>query len=553
MTYYQYINGVRYARDLIAQAEESILAAENNRLSQLAVQELYQSAEDGRRITDTERRTLWYILENRSLTPEAREWLGRRLQLSSDSGFQQRIGRILREEYQLKNLQWEIAEEEAKKQEALGFPRLFESAFRGALDAFLTRNIGQLSLAAFVNRQAFDVVLGPTPEQLLKSYLDRGTLYLVPTTASLPVDLPPEFDLDSNWLFVLRIPEFEPVLFSAQVSRAQNIQSSRGYISTKPALEERIEAVLKRFTNLPGLRWQINAEEVERQLELQSNQNFGNGLFSAMHTGIYNGESSLSFRDFIRDEIWPDPERHLNEYIQEYVNTGTLHLIPMDYRKQTERGTAAFPIPDMFSFWFAQDWIFGLEMPEKTHIRVLINVPRDDQNGEFGWNDGFIPEGETVEEVLERVKAREFNSPELNLIFSEREYRAQAQQFGPDWRNAPSLVRQTLNSILHDYVEPRSVFNQTAAKHAADIKPEHFETLRQYREAVSQQVRIYLQKATLEFLPIELPDNNPIDGEPIEDFWQFFAILPDLSRFGFWVIIPRWPNDEQLPYVYNEG
>lgn len=27
--------------------------------------------------------------------------------------------------------------------------------------------------------------------------------------------------------------------------------------------------------------------------------------------------------------------------------------------------------------------------------------------------------------------------------------------------------------------------------------------------------------------------------------------LPDLSDHGFWVVIPRWPDDDQLPYVYG--
>ena len=50
---------------------------------------------------------------------------------------------------------------------------------------------------------------------------------------------------------------------------------------------------------------------------------------------------------------------------------------------------------------------------------------------------------------------------------------------------------------------------------------------------------------------MELPDNNPVDGEPIADHWQFFGLLPALSDIGFWVIIPRFPDDGQAPYCYG--
>ena len=93
------------------------------------------------------------------------------------------------------------------------------------------------------------------------------------------------------------------------------------------------------------------------------------------------------------------------------------------------------------------------------------------------------------------------------------------------------------------------MFHVVAQVH--QINPEDYPTPREYRDAVRIRTLGYLKSASMELLPIELPDNNPVDTEPIDQFWEFFVQLPDLSDHGFWVIIPRWPEDEQRPYVYG--
>ena len=75
MSYYQYIQGVRYVRDLIDTAKTFTQGEGEGKISYDEVQELYRKSEDGRRITDTERRTLLYIAETFPFTDKAREWL----------------------------------------------------------------------------------------------------------------------------------------------------------------------------------------------------------------------------------------------------------------------------------------------------------------------------------------------------------------------------------------------------------------------------------------------------------------------------------------------
>jgi len=59
-----------------------------------------------------------------------------------------------------------------------------------------------------------------------------------------------------------------------------------------------------------------------------------------------------------------------------------------------------------------------------------------------------------------------------------------------------------------------------------------------------------IKTGTLEFLPIELPDNNPPDGEAIQEFSQFFGLVARVVGC-FFRSLSRFPDDEQLPYYYG--
>lgn len=405
MSYYQFIDGVRYVRDLLEAAEQATQGRGESRISYDEIQELYKLAEDGRGITDTERRTLLYIAGKYTLTDKAMKWL----------------------------------------EETMG-----------------------------------------------------------------------------------------------------------GHSENNSAWEEMIRKVIRETSNFESLEWKLDDSEIDRQLAIIPNQNFEHALTAALMVGIYNGESSLSFRDFIRQEVWIDPELGMEHYMREYINTGTLHLIPLDNGGEPTSTSDIFPFPDSFVLFQNNQWYFGLEMLAKTQVRFLINIPRENSANMLGWNDGYIlPNALSFEEELQLVLTNEFELPDLTLLFPEEEFYAQSQQFGPNWVHAPGLLRLAINTILNDYLNAYSVFNIVRQVHLEEIDPQQFDAPIDYRKAVSAKVREYLNTGTIELLSAELPDNNPIDGEPIEDYWQFFVTLPALSDHGFWVIIPRWPDDEELAYVYG--
>ncbi len=553
-SYYRFIDGVRYARDILDAAD--FFTRENGEagISLEEIQQIFDSARDGWRITDTEKRSLQYIARKYPLAREARSWLHEQIR-SIRGELDEEIRLIMRAEFDLPNIRWEIDPEEVNRQEAEGGFRLIESAVRGALTAFLERSIGPLSFAATVANRTLPPGIRPTPRALLEFYLDQATLFLAPLDESrrraLEYDLPRDLNTDNSWVFGLYVPTFYPLQFLANVSRRQLGLLSTGYFSQRADLATLTSRITEDLVDLPGLEVRVDPKELKHQMALKAEQNFGAALFAALDAGIFNGESSLSFRDFIREEIWPDPDRSLKSYMREYLNNGILHLIPSDYRKQTEAGAAIFPIPENFNPWVEGEWIFGLEMPRKTNVHFLINTPRDDDDGAFGWNDGFVPEGLSVEENLRNVLNLEFELPGLQLIFSEAEFTAQRRRFGPQWRRPESLLRQALNTITDDYRSPASVFALTARMHRDRLRPQDFEDPLEYRQVIRELIYGYLKTATLELLPIELPDNNPADGEPIEEFWQFFALLPDFSDYRFWVIIPRRRREGMLPYVYG--
>ncbi|TAE58476.1 MAG: hypothetical protein EAZ89_03260 [Bacteroidetes bacterium] len=152
---------------------------------------------------------------------------------------------------------------------------------------------------------------------------------------------------------------------------------------------------------------------------------------------------------------------------------------------------------------------------------------------------------------MQSVLTDEFGLTNTRLIFSQEEYEQQRDQFGPSWRNAPGLLRQAINTVLDDYLTPMSVFKNVELVHS-EILPANFATPLAYRAAIREKTKSYLsQGGEIEFLPIELPDNNPINGETVQDNWLFFVNLPWVYDVGFWVMIPRRPDDGVLPYVYT--
>jgi len=555
MNYYKIIGGVRYDRKLIEAADAYTQGRGEFRISLEEIQALYHQATDGHDITVIEHNTLLYISKHYMLTNKAITWLSEQLQ-TPEEGISTITERVIRQMFELPTLRVEIGEETVEQYLAGGETRNWEAVLQGAMEAFLHSSQGQLSFVACVARH--DRSYHETNDQIavLKSYLDRRAhLFLIPpdSTAadSRPYDLPHVLDPTNFWTFVLQLQDFEPVEFFAFVHRVQPFQYSRGQFSKKASLEKTIQAAVQQFARFSQMQWVIPANEIAKQLEIIPQQNFGNALFAALNTGIFNQESSNSFGDFVRQEVWPDPDTDISENMREYANTGVLHLIPIDYRAQTDAGTAWFPVPEQYSFWMDGEWVFGLEMPWKTHVRLMLTTPRDGNDGDTAWNEGFIDDQLSIGDRLQQVVTKEFNLEGMELRYDLDVFEAQRQQYGPEWRHLPGLLRQALNTLLHDYLTVNSMFNVVAKAHKEEVDQAVFDDPKAFHDAIGKLISDHLRTSgVIEMLP-EINDENVFPfGEKGEDHWLVRAYAGNLADHYFWIVIPRWPNEDQRPYNY---
>jgi hypothetical protein len=553
MTYYKIINGQRYDRSLLEAAEQFTKGRGEWQISLDEIQQIYAQAADALKFTEIEWQTLRYIGENFPLTQPAKKWLQERFDAPDEiKNFDQLMHRIVRMEFGFKQLQWQITATEASNYNKNPFTVVtFQIALRQALRAFLERGFNTLSLQSVVRNRVLGLENEADIQKTVRERMEGGgILYLVPdgvNRENFPYDLPAFLNLDGFYYIGLHIPAFSPVLFMAQGTRTtQSSFFHIGYISQRPALQDVIFAVVRQLSQFSNLIWEIDPTEVEQQMKIRRGQNFGEALYAVLTVGIFNGESSFSFRDFILQDVWVDPERSLDYYMRDYIESGVLTLL------SPTSGVSDFNIPQNFIPDFDYFWVFGLTMPRRTDARFIITAQREG-NLDASWNDGFLPENLTFEQQIQRAMGDEFHFPRIEVKATEAEFEAQRTQFGPDYRTFSSLLRQTLNTMLNDYRTPNSLFYIVSQVHADEVQADHFDDPQEYRAAIRFLIyEKYLSGAgILEFLPIELPDNNPPNGESIEQFWQFYGYLPALSDIGFWVIIPRFPDDDQLPYCYG--
>ena len=206
--------------------------------------------------------------------------------------------------------------------------------------------------------------------------------------------------------------------------------------------------------------------------------------------------------------------------------------------------------PDVL--WTDGEWVFGLGMPNKTQIKLIITTPRDGNDGDTAWNDCFISDPLPVAERLQHIITDEFKLNGLQLNADQATFEAQRLQFGPDWRQLPSLLRQSLNTLLHDYVSVNSMFNVVANAQKADIDPAYFDDPKEYRAAVRHAIENYLRvEAVLSMLPYTISDENVFPkGETVADNWLARVVAETLADHYFWIVIPRHPDDGQRPVNY---
>jgi hypothetical protein len=538
MTYYRIINGIRYERSLLASAVE--FEKSGNRISEPEIKRLYQQAHDKGAITEIEKRTLLYISRNYKLTDNARSWLHEALDFRVPNEVELAI-KAMRKRFGLNNMAIDIAPAivDAYEQNST---RSFESALTDAIEALLHGGNNVICLQNMVARVEPEHSASTDQRTLLLSYLNRGRLYLLSPDddkrSAMAYDEPDYPNFEYFWIFGFVCPDLEPLVFYSYVLRQQVSAHSKGQFSKKADLDVLTEAVIRKYGGYENMQWVIPVNELRAQLAKSPNQNFGNSLFAAIDSGIYNRESSTSMGDAISQEIWLKPGTTLRQRQMEYADSGVLFLIPSDYETQPVPG---FPIPDQFEFNMDYDWVFGLSMPALATFDTLLTATRERNDGSISWSDTFFDLETPVEQQITQVINGIFGLEGLRYEGKHASYLEQVQQWGFDFQRHPALLRQCLDALLLDD-------SPGTALHA--VAKRDFDQAEDPKEAIRERMLNYLNNAVITLMPDGTNEPAAPNGESIEEYWLFRVVIPDLADHYLWVIIPRFPEDGQLPYQY---
>lgn len=334
---------------------------------------------------------------------------------------------------------------------------------------------------------------------------------------------------------------------------------AKRWLEAQP-IEERtttsvIERVIKQRLGLPGLQWTISEEEVSHQEALENQQTFEQALFEAIEAIIYEVESSTSLRDVISiesDEL-PETNAGFDQLIRDWINTGHLYLIPLDYAQQQEAGTFSFKTPaDTWSpFEF---WLFGLEIPGRTVFNFLSLVRRKRFQQTFSF--GYFPTAISSQQTIRSILVQSYQLQGIRWEISTTEIKLQRQL--PGKVDFPLALRHAMQYIIEDENDEESVRSVVKNVHYEDINPTNSEFPWVYEDNLERKIREYLDFGILYLVPLSIHEIDPDDfediypaenGEQVKDNWIFMLRLPTLSDHLFWIIVDRTAIKE--PYVYG--
>lgn len=230
-SYYRTINGHRYDVSLLEMAEGMMEGRGDGRLSLADVEQLWESAFDGRGMTAVEMATLAYIREHENPTRPAKEWLDEQgFGRHAENNFLSWAGQVTSkhdlEELRLMRFYLEEIANQSRLPGSVSFPVAFERAVEAILDP------------AHQNESPYQVISktefedGGTPQSpaeikdKLKEMINYGTLWLV------PMDTPPNPNasqdyyppengesVQDNWIFNLTLFEVSDHLYWVVVPR----------------------------------------------------------------------------------------------------------------------------------------------------------------------------------------------------------------------------------------------------------------------------------------------------------------------------------------------
>ncbi len=232
MSFYKIIDGQRYDRKVLELAEELIQGRGDGRISRDDAAQLLQSVQDGRGITETENRSLFYLLDNFNFTDSAKAWLSDELSIRAPIELPARISLIIEDEFDIQHLGFEYTLEEIAAQEELPHNKLsFVAALRLALQTLFTDDEDSESPRSIV-MNVYELFPGEVDraEELIQSrlreHLVDASLQLLPnvdwTDRDQDFDFnPPENGeaAEENWIFGLYMPSLSDHFYWMVVDR----------------------------------------------------------------------------------------------------------------------------------------------------------------------------------------------------------------------------------------------------------------------------------------------------------------------------------------------
>lgn len=202
-SYYKIIDGLRYDRKILQEAEELVQGRGDGRISQDDAELLLPLFGDFGDVTIIEERTLQYILENYSWTEAAQNWfLDKVTRISRQSQVGGMLAYIPKQEFGFERLSLAYFEDEALQQ-MLDFDNKVSlpDALRKALDNLLSYQEPGAMASNFPNYSSDEY----------KAFLEGGRLVLLPgdmasepILSSFPSPLRGE-SLSANWIFGLEL------------------------------------------------------------------------------------------------------------------------------------------------------------------------------------------------------------------------------------------------------------------------------------------------------------------------------------------------------------
>ncbi len=216
-SYYQVIDGLRYDRKVLNEAEERTKGAGDGRISREDAERLLPLFGDFGDVTIVEERTLGYLLENFQWTGAARDWFLQRVgRISRQSEVAALLSSIMKWEYGFERFSLAYFRDEALQQ-MLDFENKtsLPEALRLALD----------SLLQSTEPRSFGANLPNYTSDSAKEFLEGGRLVLLPgdmasepSLDSFPTPLDGE-SLTANWIFGLELFDLTDDIYWVIVAR----------------------------------------------------------------------------------------------------------------------------------------------------------------------------------------------------------------------------------------------------------------------------------------------------------------------------------------------